>query len=159
MRRLRSVIAGLSFSIFVLSILLLAIGEDATTSGGGTAEAETRGEVSRSAQPMFLSEAVAISETMVSTGVEVTLSAARSTTSWDDRDPARSKFDLPLLYLHREQEKTDEADRTLDIHIAGLTGSTEVLIEVVSHHENAYTAEPHVQRKRFVFPVICTVYT
>ena len=132
MRRLRSVIAGLSFSTFVLSTLLLAIGEDATTSGGGTIEAESKNEVSRSAQPVSLPETVATPGTAVSTGVQVTLSAARWTTSWDERDPNRSEFDLPLLYLHRQREGTDEADRTLTIHIAGLAGGGEIEAEIIS---------------------------
>ena len=145
MRKLRSVIAGLSFSIFLLSTLFLVIGEDATASGDGTARAASGDKASWSAQTTS-------SETRVSTEVQVTLSATHWTTSWDERDLERSKFDLPLLYLHREREATANADRTLAINIAGLAGGTEIEVEVISHHENAYTAERHTQRERFVLP-------
>ena len=40
------------------------------------------------------------------TEVEVAVSAPHVTTSWDERKSAPEKFDLPLLYLHRERQAT-----------------------------------------------------
>ena len=152
MRKLRSVIAGLSFSIFLFSILLLAIGEDATASGGGTAEAAPGDEASWPAQTVSLSEALPASEAVVSTGIQVTLSAVHWTRSWDVRDPERPRFDLPLLYLHHEREATAGADRTLALSIVGLAGGTEIEVEVISRHEDISTGDRRSETRSFLLP-------
>jgi hypothetical protein len=82
-------------------------------------------------------------------GVEVTLSAAHTTTSWDDRDPARVKFDLPLLYLHHEGAATPPSERTLNLSIAGIPVGSAVQVDIVSLHENPNTGDPHTASKRF----------
>jgi hypothetical protein len=84
--------------------------------------------------------------------IEVWLSARHSTTSWDERDPHRVKFDLPLLYLHHERDAAGAAERTLEVEITGLAGGTELQIEAVSRHANAYIDEPQIIRERFVLP-------
>ena len=84
--------------------------------------------------------------------VEVTVSAPHVTTSWDDRDPALGKFDLPLLYLHSQREATLDADRTLDIHIAGLPLGSAIQIEAVSRHADVTTGERHTATQRFILP-------
>lgn len=127
MRKLRSVITGISLSVFMLSVFLLAIGKDVTASGVGTVEAAPADRVLQSAQ------------TMAPSGVQVGLSALQRTTSYDMRDADRSKFDLPLLYLHREREGAAEGDRTLTINLSGLAGGTEIEVEVVSRHEDIST--------------------
>ncbi len=84
--------------------------------------------------------------------VQVTLSAPQTTTSWDERDPDKKRFDLPLLYLHREREATPAYQRTLILNISGTVRTTELQLEAVSHHENAATGEPHRQMKNVVTP-------
>jgi hypothetical protein len=93
-----------------------------------------------------------LSQTMGTPKSQVTLSAAHRTTSWDDRVPERLKFDLPLLYLHREREGTAEADRTLAIGISGLAGQTDIEIEVVSRHVDISTGEQWTETKSFPLP-------
>jgi hypothetical protein len=65
---------------------------------------------------------------------QVTLSAPYSTTSWDDRDPERKEFALPLLYLHRQREETAEAERTLNIELVGMPAGIEIQVEAQSWH-------------------------
>lgn len=92
-----------------------------------------------------------------SSEIQVTLSAAHRTRSWDDRLPDRLKFYLPLLYLHHEREGTVEADRTLAINISGLVGGTEIQIEAVSRHVNSSTGERHAETRLFPLPDrLCT---
>jgi hypothetical protein len=89
---------------------------------------------------------------------DVTLSAPHSTTSWDSRDPARSRFELPLLYLHRGRAAATESDRTLGITIADLPGGGEVQLELRSRHVDISTGDYHRQVKRIVLPGrACTV--
>jgi len=140
MHKLRSVITGLSFSVFMLSVFLPSIGKDVTVPGVDTVEAASADRVLESAQ------------TMVSSGVQVGLSALQRTTSYDMRDADRSKFDLPLLYLHREREGTAEGDRTLTINLSGLAGGTEIEVEVVSRHEDISTGGRREGSSRFVLP-------
>jgi hypothetical protein len=90
--------------------------------------------------------------TMGSSKVQVTLSAAHSTISWDAGDPDQQKFDLPLLYLRREREATAEADRTLDIHIAGLPAAEEIQIQVISRRLNASTGMQHRETRGHRLP-------
>jgi len=86
--------------------------------------------------------------------IQVTLSAAHWTTSWDAQDPERPRFDLPLLYLHREREGAAEADRTLAINISGIAARTdiEVEVEVVSWHVNGSTGDQQDETRSFVLP-------
>jgi hypothetical protein len=81
--------------------------------------------------------------------VKLTLSAPHTTISWDERDPERERFELPLLYLHREYEATAEAERTLEITISDLVQSTELQIELVSQHTNVVTGERHKEKMHF----------
>jgi hypothetical protein len=92
------------------------------------------------------------SQSSAANGVQLALSAAHSTQSWDERDPGRQKFELPLLYLHHERQATDAAEQTLTLQIAGLAGGTALHFEAVSQHTHAYTGEPHTLNKRFVLP-------
>jgi hypothetical protein len=81
--------------------------------------------------------------------IQVALSAAHTTTSWDARDPDQQRFDLPLLYLHREREATAEVDRTLDIGIAGLPAAAEIQIQVVSHRVDVSTGTRHRETRAY----------
>jgi hypothetical protein len=84
--------------------------------------------------------------------VQVTLSAPYSTTSWDDRDPGRENFALPLLYLHHQRIAATEADRTLVINLSGPVGGTEIKIEAISHHVDVSTGYRHTVARRFLLP-------
>jgi hypothetical protein len=75
--------------------------------------------------------------------IAVALSAANTTTSWDERDADRVKFDLPLLYLHHQREATEATERTLEVRIVGLAGATEIQIEAQSLHADVTTGEHH----------------
>jgi hypothetical protein len=77
--------------------------------------------------------------------IHVTLSATYSTTSWDERDPHRLKFDLPLLYLHHGREAADAAERTLEIRITDLAGRSTVQIEAQSIHADITTGKRHTE--------------
>jgi len=92
------------------------------------------------------------SQTAASSEIQVTLSAADRTTSWDDRVPEQPKFDLPLLYLHRERGGTADADRTLAIGISGLAGGTDIEIEVISRHADVSTGEQWAKTRSFPLP-------
>jgi hypothetical protein len=85
-------------------------------------------------------------------GVRVSLSAAHSTTSWDAREPGRQKFELPLLYLHRERQATTAAERTLTIQLTGLTAATEIQLEAVSLHQDVSTGASHTETTSFITP-------
>jgi hypothetical protein len=76
-------------------------------------------------------------------GVQVTLSAAQSTVSWDGRLDPVELFELPLLYLHREREAATQAQRTLEVRVSGLGGGTKVALEAMSRHVNVATGERH----------------
>jgi hypothetical protein len=93
-----------------------------------------------------------LSHTMASPEIQVMLSAAHRTTSWDDRVPERPRFDLPLLYLRREREGAAKVDRTLTISISGLVGGTEIEVEVVSLHADVSASEEWEETRRFVLP-------
>jgi hypothetical protein len=84
--------------------------------------------------------------------VEVTLSAPYTTISWDERDAAQEKFQLPLLYLHRQREAAPAADRTLEISVAGLPPGFQIQVETVSLHVNPSTGQRHTLTKGFVTP-------
>jgi hypothetical protein len=84
------------------------------------------------------------------TAIQIILSAAHSTTSWDQRDPQQQKFELPLLTLHRQRQATSATERTLEVSIVGLPDITEIEIEIISHHENVITSKEHTETRRFV---------
>jgi hypothetical protein len=84
--------------------------------------------------------------------VHVTLSATHHTTSWDERDAERKKFDLPLLFLHREREAAPEAQRTLNIDIVGTVPGTEITVEALSQHVDVTTGERHAVSQVFATP-------
>jgi hypothetical protein len=92
-----------------------------------------------------------------SSDVQVMLSALHETTSWDEREPGRHMYDLPLVYLHRERAAAAEADRTLEISLSGLSGGGAIQIEVISHHPDISTNAPHSATRRFRLPNrLCT---
>ena len=84
--------------------------------------------------------------------VAVTLSASYSTESWDDRAPGLEKFDLPLLYLHREREPTPEAERTLVVNIAGLEAGAQIQIEALSRYVDYHSLERYTATQQFRLP-------
>ena len=102
---------------------------------------------------------------MESSAIQVTVSAPHTTMSYDERESDPEKFDLPLLYLHRERQAMPETDRTLDIQVAGLPAGTPIQMEAQSRHVDVTTGERHTAAKRFVLPdrpctseTLCTVH-
>ena len=85
-------------------------------------------------------------------GVQVTLSAAASSASWDSTLPTVQQFDLPAVYLHRSGKATAEAERTLTLNVSGLAGRTAVEVEMVSWHEDPTTRKQLRQTGRFSLP-------
>jgi hypothetical protein len=135
MHKSRSVIMAL------LAIMLcLSMGTSHSASGRDAQWPASRGNDLRYSHQTLHSE------------TRVTLSAPYSTTSWDDRDPNQRKFDLPLLYLHRERQAATEADRTLAVNLSGPVGGTEVEIELISQHVDVSTGERHRVARRFLLP-------
>jgi hypothetical protein len=84
--------------------------------------------------------------------VQVTLSAAETTTSWDSRRPSPQPFQLPLLTLHQQQRATEARERTLTIQVAGLSGGTPVELEIRSWHEHPVTGAQQQVRGRATLP-------
>jgi hypothetical protein len=93
-----------------------------------------------------------VSENGATSPLQVTLVAPRTTTSWDAREPNPARFNLPLLYLNREGLAAPEAERTLEIQLAGLVDSTALRFEAVSFHADVTTGEPHRMIQQFVTP-------
>lgn len=88
----------------------------------------------------------------------MTLYAPQTTTARDERDPGKQRFELPLLYLHRQREAAVAYQRFLIINIAGFDRPTELKLEAVSHHVNVATGEPHTVIRSAVTPQrACTV--
>jgi hypothetical protein len=85
-------------------------------------------------------------------GVQLWLSAARTTTSWNAADSAPTKFELPLLTLRHERAPTAAPERTLDITITGLPSATQVQIEVISRHLDVSTSNRHRGMRSFLLP-------
>jgi hypothetical protein len=85
-------------------------------------------------------------------GVWVTLSAAQSTTSFNDSASQHTEFGLPMLILNRQREPSAVADRTLEITIAGLTGPAEIQVEITSRHVNVATSNRHREARIFLLP-------
>ncbi|MBN1937526.1 MAG: hypothetical protein JW934_22905 [Anaerolineae bacterium] len=88
----------------------------------------------------------------IPTDVQVALSAAQTTTSWDSRLAQPEPFELPLLFLNRQRQATAEAERTLTIQLAGLAGGRPVEIDLLSLHENPTTNAQHRQSRRVELP-------
>jgi len=84
--------------------------------------------------------------------VQVTLSTAESTISWDSRLAEPTQFELPVVYLHRGREATASVERTLTVNVSGLAGGTSVELEAASWHENRAIRERHRETKSFVLP-------
>lgn len=80
--------------------------------------------------------------------VQVSVHAAQSTASWDDRLRDPTPFDLPLLYLHHAREATPPVERTLTLFISGSVGGREIEVELLSWHTNVVTGERHRITKR-----------
>jgi hypothetical protein len=92
--------------------------------------------------------------------VQVALSAAQSTRSWDSRLARPAPFELPLVYLHRQGQATEARVRTLTLSISGTTGGTSVEVEIVSQHDNRITMQPHRCSARLALPNhVCTSRT
>jgi hypothetical protein len=81
------------------------------------------------------------------TSVQVSLSAGRTTLSWDGRDPSAVEYHLPLLYLHRQRQATPEVERTLVIEIAGLAAGSDVQLVALSEHVNITTGKKHQETR------------
>jgi hypothetical protein len=90
--------------------------------------------------------------TTESATISLTLSAPRTTVSWDERDAQRERFDLPLVYLHRQGEITPETERKLEIQITGLAARTSIQIEAQSHHTDVSTGFHHTLTTSFTAP-------
>jgi len=84
--------------------------------------------------------------------VQVALSAAGTSASWDSRLPEVEQFDLPVVYLNRSEQPAAKADRTLSVSISGLAGGTPVELELVSWHVNRATWEQERQAARLFLP-------
>ena len=87
-----------------------------------------------------------------SESVQVMLSAADTSRSWDSRRPEAERFDLPVVYLNGNGEPAAEVDRTLDVSLSGLPGGAAVAFEIVSWHENRAMWEHERQAERFELP-------
>jgi hypothetical protein len=91
-------------------------------------------------------------QTVTPSAVQVTLSAAQATTSWDGRLSEPEPFELPLLYLNQQRRATAMWERTLTVQLSGIVGGRSVEIEIVSRHENPVTQKPHRESLRFLLP-------
>ncbi len=134
--------ALIALSLIALLTLLANIGVDAVASGAGDVRKAGRGTVQET-------ESASV---MAAPEIQVRLAAPQTTTSWDADDPDREKFDLPLLYLHREREAAAEADRTLEVQIAGLASGTEIQVEALSWHVDRSSGERHTLTTRLALP-------
>jgi hypothetical protein len=84
--------------------------------------------------------------------VQVALSAAQTTRSWDSRLGEPEPVELPLFHLGRQRQATPAAERTLTLHVSGLQGGQPVEIELVSRHQDPSTDAHHRQAERVVLP-------
>jgi hypothetical protein len=143
MRRSRS--ALVRFSLFLLFALTALI-------ASGCADVGASGT---SPEPLYAPSVGQISLPAPESspaGVQVLISAAQETMSWDDRDPGRQKVQLPLLYLHRQRDAAGEAERTLRIDVTGVPAGAELLIEATSYHVDRSTDQRHTVTGRFTTP-------
>jgi hypothetical protein len=125
-------------TLLALTLVLLSVAGCATATAQGLVPAASRAESGAPAP------------------VQVTLSAPATTISWDGREPDREKFQLPLLYLHRQREATSASERTLEISLAGIGAGSKVDIEVVSAHIDVTTGNPHTATVSFLADRHCT---
>jgi hypothetical protein len=139
MTQSRSALIGTS--LIALLTLLAKIGVDAMASGGEVRQAGR--ETVQEAAPAVVAAAPE---------VQVTLAALNHTTSWDAGDVEREKFELPVLYLHREREAAAEAERTLEVQITGLAAGAEIQVEALSWHVDRSSGERHNVTTHFVAP-------
>lgn len=84
--------------------------------------------------------------------VQVTCSAAHSTTSWDERDLGQGQFELPLLYIHHQRLAAPSQERTLSIAMSGVAGGGAIELELVSRHANVLTGQQHRLNRSFRLP-------
>lgn len=84
--------------------------------------------------------------------IEVVLAASHTTVSWDARLDDPQRFELPLVYLHRERSPAAERERTLHVGISGPVGGAEVEIELLSWHVNVATSDRHHETVRVRLP-------
>jgi hypothetical protein len=75
--------------------------------------------------------------------VQVTLVAPYHTTSWDERDPSRAKFEMPMVYLRRQRQPSPMFERTIELRIAGPVSDTHIRLEAASLHADVATGESH----------------
>jgi hypothetical protein len=75
--------------------------------------------------------------------VQVALIAPYSTTSWDERDPSRVKFEIPLVYLRRQGQASAAPERTIELRIAGPVAAQHIRVEATSYHADAATGQLH----------------
>ncbi len=87
-----------------------------------------------------------------SSSMQVTLTAARTTISWDERDPDQRRFELPLLFLHQQREAAPAKDRTLVVSVVGVAAGTEIELEAISRHVDTTTGAQHTLTTRVVLP-------
>jgi hypothetical protein len=84
--------------------------------------------------------------------LEIKLNTSHSTLSWDSRDPGREKYQLPVLYLHRERDITLPSARTIEIQLIGISGPKELALEIISRHVDVSTGKPHTATKPVMLP-------
>jgi hypothetical protein len=75
--------------------------------------------------------------------VQVALVAPYSTTSWDERDPGRVKFEIPLVYLRHQRQASAAPERTIELRISGPVSAARFRIEATSYHADAATGQRH----------------
>ena len=85
-------------------------------------------------------------------GLQVTLAAEQSTTSYDETVSRDAKFELPLLTLHHEFATATEAERSLNVNTVGLEPAGHVRIELVSRHLDVTTGQPDRASIPFIAP-------
>jgi hypothetical protein len=134
-------VVRLVVSVQLLSILgLLFVGQRPSAANGGMLDTAT--DV---APPLS-------TPSTEPAGVQVTLSAADSSLSWDSRVARVVPFHLPVLYLHHERTPSAARERTLRVEVSGLVGGVPIDLEVISWHADRATWEPHRQARRVLLP-------
>jgi hypothetical protein len=134
-------LARVVVSVQLLSILgLLFVGQRPSAANGGVLGAARPVAPPLSATPT------------APAGVQVTLSAADTSLSWNSRVAPVVSFYLPVLYLHHERLASAAQERTLNVSISGLMGGVRVELEALSWHTDRATWEPHRQAQRTLLP-------
>jgi hypothetical protein len=88
--------------------------------------------------------------TTESSSLQLTLSGPHTSLSWDVRDPSQQKFEMPVLFLHRDEAVAEAVERTLTITLTGLPIATEIQLEIVSHHADVTTGAPFQTTKSYL---------